>query len=109
VTIALAVLSIIFAFASLFLAVVVPVIALLANRDLVLRNVDRHVSATPVVGTIIGFFALVLAPIGTLGQRIVWCWVPVASEAIVLGCCVAYWNLSGLRNESERQRRSRQR
>jgi hypothetical protein len=76
VTIAALLVSIILAVASILLVVVVPFGALLANRNLVQRNEDRHVSGLPVVGSLVGFLAIALAPIGTARERIVWSWVP---------------------------------
>jgi hypothetical protein len=107
VNVALAVLSATLALASVLFAVMVPILALLANRSLVLQ--DRHLSTTPVVGTILGSLAVVLAPIGTLHDRLAWSWVPFAVEVGVFGLCFAYWNLSGLGRELERQRHSRRR
>jgi len=88
----LAVLSLLLAFASFFSGLVVPITALLANRRLLLRNEDRHVSGIPFVGSILGLFALLLAPLGSLAERFVWSWVPFAVEATVFGVSIAYWH-----------------
>jgi hypothetical protein len=58
------------------------------NRNLVLRNEDRGVSGTPVVGSVLGCFAVLFSPIGTIGDRFLRSWVPLAVEAAVLGTCL---------------------
>lgn len=104
-----AVLSILFALAYGFIAIAMPILVVVANRSHVRWNVDRNVSGLPIVGSILGLFALGTAPIGTLGERMAWCWVPLVLEVFVVGCCVAYWNLSGLRRQAEGLLRSRRR
>jgi hypothetical protein len=101
------VLSLILGVISVLLAVVVRVVATLETRRFVLRNEVRHVSGVPLVGSFFGFFAVLLAPMGTLTQRFAWSWVPLAVEVTVFGLALVYWNLSGLRKLSERQRLSR--
>ena len=103
---ALALLAVLCACASACFAVVVPVAALLANRRLTLRGEERHVSSVPIIGTIAGCLAIALLPIGTLRERFVWVWVPVAAETMVLAACIAYWRLSGLEKASKRLRQA---
>jgi hypothetical protein len=67
------------------------------------------VSGLPVVGSLVGFLAIALAPIGTARERIVWSWLPAAGEATVVGLIALLWIVSGLRSTSEGQRRSRNR
>ena len=107
--IALVILSAALGLVSFFLAVVVPIGALFDNRRLVLRNEDRHVSTTPVMGILVGFVAVLFAPIATLGDRLSWSWVPLAVEGAVYGAGLAYWNLNDLGRVAERQRRTRSR
>ena len=107
--IARSVLSIAAGLASLVFGVVVPIGALLANRRIVLHSEDGHVSATPLVGSAFGLLAVALAPMGSLSDRLAWSWTPLAAEATLFGLSLAFWNLSGLRSEAERQRRSRRR
>ena len=101
----LAVLSLLLAFASFGLGVVLPTAVLLANRRIVLANEDGHVSGIPFVGSILGLFALLLAPMGSLGERFAWSWVPFAAEAVVFGLSLAYWHLSGLGTLATRRRK----
>lgn len=108
VRVLLAVLATVTTVAGLFFVLGVPILALLANRDRVLRGEDRHVSGLPVVGSLLGFLAVVVAPIGTLRERLAWAWVPLAVEATVFGLCLVFWNLSGLR-EAQRRGTKRQR
>ncbi|MEJ7733014.1 MAG: hypothetical protein WKG00_27930 [Polyangiaceae bacterium] len=90
--IVLAVISILLAVAGLVSAVVVRVAATVANHRLATRGEDGHVSSTPLVGSILGFVAILLAPVGTISQRIRWAWVPLALEVTVaLGCGLAFW------------------
>ncbi len=88
-------------------AIVVAVGAFLENRRLVLRNEDRHVSATPIVGSIAGTLAVLIAPVGALRDRAVWLWVPFAVEAALYGLLVVLWSSTGLQARSERQRQQR--
>lgn len=103
----LAGLSLLLAFASLSLGVVVPIAVLLANRRLVLANEDRHVSGIPFVGSILGLFALLLAPLGSLAERFVWSWVPFAVEATVFAMSLVYWHFRGLGHLATRRRNPR--
>jgi hypothetical protein len=82
--IVLAGLSMVLALLSVVSAVVIPVCAALEMRSRALRHEGGGVSLTPVVGTIAGFLAILLAPVGTIRERVVWFWVPLASEVAVL-------------------------
>ena len=106
-SIALAILSSVLALGSVLNAVVAPVLVLLAKRRFIRNNEDRSVSGTPVLGSVLGFVAILLAPIRTIGDRLTWSWAPLAIEASVLALLFAYWKLSGLAREADRQRRSR--
>jgi hypothetical protein len=78
------------------LGVIVPVAACLANRGKVLRGERGHVSTVPLVGSGVGFVAVLVAPIGTLGIRFAWSWMPLAIEATIFLVSLAYWRCSGL-------------
>jgi hypothetical protein len=56
------------------------------------RNDPRHVSLTPIVGTIFGTFAVLLAPVGSsIGSRAMWAWMPLATEVVVyLACALVF-------------------
>ena len=88
--------------------IVMPVGAFIENRALVLRNVDRNVSMLPLTCSVVGLVAVVLAPVGTLRSRIIWCWVPLGVEALVLLLLGVYWQVSGLRHQAQQQRLARQ-
>lgn len=99
-TIALAVFYVLF-------AILMALGAYAANRGIVLRNEDRNVSGTPLVGSIAGTLAVLLAPIGTFRDRVVWAWVPLALEVALYGLLLALWSATGLRARAERQRGER--
>jgi hypothetical protein len=106
VTAILWLLALAFGCVSAFVAVVVPVLALCATRRHVLQGEDRHVSSLPVVGTMIGCLSVLLLPVGSLRERLLWTWAPPVIEALVYTACVAYWKLSGLEAKHERLRRT---
>jgi hypothetical protein len=85
-------------------AIVLPILILVANRTLVLHREDRHVSGMPLLGSILGWLAVLVLPSGTLRSRLPWLCAPIAVEASVLAACVAYWSLSGLRRASKERR-----
>ena len=105
--VALFIVSAVLAAMYVLLAIVVPIGAFVANRALVLRNEDRHVSATPIVGSIAGTLAVLLAPIGTIRERAVWAWVPITLEVTVYVVLVVLWIATGLEARAELQRRER--
>jgi hypothetical protein len=100
-------LALIFACLSAFASIVVPILALRASRRHVLQGEDRHVSSVPIVGTMSGCLSVLLLPIGSLRERLVWAWAPAVVEALVLAACVAYWKLIGLEEKAQRLRAGR--
>lgn len=61
----------------------------------------------PIVGSIIGFLAILFAPIlRTIGVRFSWSWAPLAAEAAIFALLLVYWNVSGLRRQDEPSRRT---
>lgn len=103
----LAILSGLFALGSFLNAIVAPVLVLLTKRRLVRKNEERTVSGTPLFGGVLGFLAFLLAPVETIGVRLKWSWTPLAVEVSMLAITFAYWRLSGLAREAERQRQAR--
>jgi hypothetical protein len=104
-TLARGILSIALATWYVLFALAVPIGAFTANRTLVLRNEDRHVSTTPIVGTVAGTLAVLVAPIGTAGDRLIWSWLPLGVEATLYLILRVLWNATGLRAKAEDQRR----
>lgn len=84
-------------------AVLVPIGSILALRRHVLQDEDRGASNCPLVGSVAGFLAVVVAPIGTIGNRVVWAWAPLAIEVTVFLLIVLFWIVSGLSRQAARQ------
>lgn len=84
-------------------AVLVPVGNMLECRRIVLQNEDRGGSTCMSVGSVAGFLAIILAPVGTLGHRLLWSWVPLAIEASVVLLLTVSWIASGLGKLNRRQ------
>jgi hypothetical protein len=72
-----------------FAAIVFPIAATVENVRRARRGDKRHVSLVPLVGTIFGAFAVLLAPIGSMGDRAKWVWVPLLVEVVVYVACAS--------------------
>ena len=70
-----------------FAGVVFPILATIENVRRARRGDRRHVSLTPLIGTIFGTFAVLLAPIGSIGWRAKWAWMPFVIEVAVYLAC----------------------
>jgi hypothetical protein len=84
-------LSLLLGLVSVFLILVVRIGATIANARRARSGDTRHVSATPVIGSVIGFIAVLIAPVGSFLERLRWSWLPLAIEVAVLGLCIAAW------------------
>lgn len=83
------------ALASVLSAVVVPILAFIANLRHVVRREDRHVSTTPVVGSVLGFLAVICLPIGPVRDRLAWSWAPLGVELVIIGLTHVCWRVCG--------------
>lgn len=84
-----------FVFVFAFCAVFVPFAAMLTARGYVVRGEDKHCSTTPLIGSIAGVVAIVVAPLATFGARVVWIGSPLVLELGVLVLVGLVWR--GLR------------
>lgn len=82
-----------FAFVFFFCAVFVPFAAMLTARGYVVRGEDKHCSTTPLVGSIAGVVAILVAPLATLGARVVWVGSPLVLEFGVLVLVGLVWRV----------------
>lgn len=74
--------------------VVFPIAATVENMRRARRGDRSHVSLTPLIGTIFGTFAVLSAPVGSIGARAKWAWMPLAIEvAVYLACGAAFAKL----------------
>ncbi len=90
-----AILAIVLVLAAVFSAVVGPISAVVIVRRRWRSGDRRGISGTPIVGSVLGFVAILVAPLGSIGARLAWSWVPLAVEVSVLGLCWGYWIASG--------------
>ncbi len=103
-TIVLAVMSVLLGVFGFVSAVAIPIGAFFALRAMVLRGQRGHVPATPIVGTITGTIAILVAPAATFGERLRWSWVPIAVEVAIYALLAALWYASGLDARAARPR-----
>ena len=82
-------------------AVLVPVGGIVEMRRRVLKAEAGGVSTCPLIGSVAGSLAVLVAPFGTLRSRVVWSWAPLAIEVSVLLLLGLLWKVSGLAREAE--------
>jgi hypothetical protein len=100
----LAAIALILALISVMAAVVAPIAAILTIRRHAKRGEERGVSTMPLVGSVLGFVAILLARLGSITARLRWSWLPLAIEATVVTLCWAFWLACG-RSPTSRTRR----
>jgi hypothetical protein len=105
----LAAISLVLALISVLAAVVAPIAAILTVRRHAERGEERGVSTMPLVGSVVGFVAILLAPLGSVTARLRWSWLPLAIEATVVTLCWALWLACGRHPTSRRRTRTRAR
>lgn len=96
------------ALASAWLIFAFPILSFVDCRKIARRNEDRGVSGVWLVGSVVGFVAILAAPVGSFDERLKWSWVPLAAEVGAAICLAVALKATGLSGVLADQRRSRQ-
>ncbi len=94
---------------SAFLVVVVPFQVFVCAARATRRNEDRSFSLVPLVGSIAGAIAVLIAPVGDVRNRWPWALAPLGVEVIIVLTLTALWHITGLARRSRELRREHHR